>query len=101
MGKTDRAYNAKSAIHTFKQRPNMAAVYPCDWQLPIKIESGTKAMGKRVSLLKRRIEGFSLTLKARWSYRFAPDCQGVTKFLLSRFHCERRFSIFENYRMVM
>ncbi|GBN39841.1 hypothetical protein AVEN_103908-1 [Araneus ventricosus] len=58
MGKTDRAYNAKSAIHTFKQRPNMAAVYPCDWQLPIKIESGTKSMGKRVSLLKRRIQGF-------------------------------------------
>ncbi|GBN95888.1 hypothetical protein AVEN_152135-1 [Araneus ventricosus] len=59
MGKTDRAYNAKSAKHTFKQRPNMAAVYPCDWQLPIKIESGTKSMGKRVSLLKRRIQGFS------------------------------------------
>ncbi|GBN94689.1 hypothetical protein AVEN_268109-1 [Araneus ventricosus] len=37
----------------------MAAVYPRDWQLPIKIESGTKLMGKRVSLLKRCIQGFS------------------------------------------
>ncbi|GBL90968.1 hypothetical protein AVEN_184370-1 [Araneus ventricosus] len=40
----------------------MAAVYPCDWQLPIKIKSGTKSMGKRVSLLKRRIQGFRHTL---------------------------------------
>ncbi|GBN09669.1 hypothetical protein AVEN_33508-1 [Araneus ventricosus] len=61
MGKTDRAYNAKSAIHTFKQSPNMAAVYPCDWQLPIKI--GTKSMGKRVSLLKRRIQGFRFNVQ--------------------------------------
>ncbi|GBM18439.1 hypothetical protein AVEN_66806-1 [Araneus ventricosus] len=36
----------------------MAAVYPCDWQRPIKSKSGTKSMGKRVSLLKRRIQGF-------------------------------------------
>ncbi|GBN08463.1 hypothetical protein AVEN_52387-1 [Araneus ventricosus] len=55
-------YNVKSVIHTFKRRPKMAALYPCDWQLPIKIESGTKSMGKRVSLLKRRIQGFMLVV---------------------------------------
>ncbi|GBO21506.1 hypothetical protein AVEN_233993-1, partial [Araneus ventricosus] len=32
----------------------MAAVYPCDWQRPIKIESRTK------SLLKRHIQDFSI-----------------------------------------
>ncbi|GBN02290.1 hypothetical protein AVEN_263059-1 [Araneus ventricosus] len=52
-------------MHTFKRRPKMEAVYPCDWQLPIKIESGTKSMGKRVSLLKRRIQGFRSTLLSR------------------------------------
>ncbi|GBO35898.1 hypothetical protein AVEN_259648-1 [Araneus ventricosus] len=38
----------------------MSAVYPCDWHRPIKIESGTKSMGKRVSLLKRSIQGLGV-----------------------------------------
>ncbi|GBM58081.1 hypothetical protein AVEN_10382-1 [Araneus ventricosus] len=36
----------------------MAAVYPCDWQLPIKIGSA-RSRWKRVSLRKRRIQGFT------------------------------------------
>ncbi|GBO41572.1 hypothetical protein AVEN_231091-1 [Araneus ventricosus] len=56
----------------------MEAVYPCDWQRPVKIESGTKSMEKRVSLLKRRIQSFSTCNPPRvhtsslWSSAYNP-----------------------------